>query len=197
MCSEWMLGTIAAYWASTPKWSSLSQSSSRWKVSLSTMRACDNFSGHPHFSWHNFSLSVGLPTFMHQPEDMNVTRNAPFTLTCVAVGPPDPVQIRWLRDGIADSDFHSSPSSYSVSGEAPTTHSSPLSISHNMSFPDTDQWVMIIWLSKSVSDGSYRTERRSDLTKVRFMLCALICTTCQRSCRSNFQKYKETFFFFY
>ena len=67
----------------------------------------------------------------------------------------------------------------------------------NMSFPDTDQWVMIIWLSKSVSDGSYRTERRSDLTKVRFMLCALICTTCQRSCRSNFQKYKETFFFFY
>ncbi|KAM8739208.1 tyrosine-protein kinase Mer [Acanthopagrus schlegelii] len=58
----------------------------------------------------------GLPTFMHQPEDMNVTRNAPFTLTCVAVGPPDPVQIRWLRDGIADSDFHSSPSSYSVSG---------------------------------------------------------------------------------
>uniref|UniRef100_A0A671YRE0 receptor protein-tyrosine kinase n=1 Tax=Sparus aurata TaxID=8175 RepID=A0A671YRE0_SPAAU len=58
----------------------------------------------------------GLPTFMHQPEDRNVTRNANFTLTCVAVGPPDPVQIRWLRDGIADSDFHSSPSNYTVSG---------------------------------------------------------------------------------
>ncbi|XP_073338018.1 tyrosine-protein kinase Mer [Pagrus major] len=58
----------------------------------------------------------GLPTFLHQPEDRNVTRNAPFTMTCVAVGPPDPVQIRWLRDGLADSDFHDSPSSYSVSG---------------------------------------------------------------------------------
>ncbi|XP_051233244.1 tyrosine-protein kinase Mer isoform X1 [Dicentrarchus labrax] len=58
----------------------------------------------------------GLPTFMHQPEDRNVTRNTPFTLTCEAVGPPDPVQIRWLRDGLPDSDFHNSPSSYSVSG---------------------------------------------------------------------------------
>uniref|UniRef100_A0A8P4GKC6 receptor protein-tyrosine kinase n=1 Tax=Dicentrarchus labrax TaxID=13489 RepID=A0A8P4GKC6_DICLA len=45
----------------------------------------------------------GLPTFMHQPEDRNVTRNTPFTLTCEAVGPPDPVQIRWLRDGLPDS----------------------------------------------------------------------------------------------
>uniref|UniRef100_A0A8C6WYR6 receptor protein-tyrosine kinase n=1 Tax=Neogobius melanostomus TaxID=47308 RepID=A0A8C6WYR6_9GOBI len=59
----------------------------------------------------------GLPTFIQQPEDRNVTRNVPFTLSCEAVGPPDPVQIRWLRDGSPDSDVHNSPSSYSVSGK--------------------------------------------------------------------------------
>uniref|UniRef100_A0A3Q3N8W0 receptor protein-tyrosine kinase n=1 Tax=Mastacembelus armatus TaxID=205130 RepID=A0A3Q3N8W0_9TELE len=58
----------------------------------------------------------GLPTFIHQPEDRNITRDTPFTLSCEAIGPPDPVQIRWLRDGLPDSDFHNSPSSYSVSG---------------------------------------------------------------------------------
>ncbi|XP_060895497.1 tyrosine-protein kinase Mer [Labrus mixtus] len=58
----------------------------------------------------------GLPTFLHQPEDRNVSRNTPFTLSCEAVGPPDPVQIRWLRDGLPNSDFHNSPSSYSISG---------------------------------------------------------------------------------
>uniref|UniRef100_A0A672HGX4 receptor protein-tyrosine kinase n=1 Tax=Salarias fasciatus TaxID=181472 RepID=A0A672HGX4_SALFA len=58
----------------------------------------------------------GLPTFIQQPEDKNVTRGAPFTLLCEAVGPPDPVQIRWLRDGFAKTDFHSSPSTYHVSG---------------------------------------------------------------------------------
>ncbi|XP_070696959.1 tyrosine-protein kinase Mer [Pempheris klunzingeri] len=58
----------------------------------------------------------GLPTFIHQPEDRNVTRNTPFTLSCEAVGPPEPVQIRWLRDGLPDSSFYNSPSSYLVSG---------------------------------------------------------------------------------
>ncbi|KAG7230122.1 hypothetical protein INR49_009842 [Caranx melampygus] len=58
----------------------------------------------------------GLPTFIHQPEDINITRGANFTLLCEAVGPPDPVKIRWLRDGIHVNDFHSSPSSYVVSG---------------------------------------------------------------------------------
>ncbi|XP_019125781.2 tyrosine-protein kinase Mer [Larimichthys crocea] len=58
----------------------------------------------------------GLPTFIHQPEDQNVTTNTPFTLTCEAVGPPDPVQIRWLRDGLPDNDIHNSPNSYTVSG---------------------------------------------------------------------------------
>ncbi|KAL6101692.1 mertk [Pungitius sinensis] len=58
----------------------------------------------------------GLPTFIDQPEDRNVTRNTPFTLSCDAVGPPDPVQIRWLRNGLLFRDFHNSNSTFSVSG---------------------------------------------------------------------------------
>ncbi|KAM7408931.1 hypothetical protein PAMA_002584 [Pampus argenteus] len=58
----------------------------------------------------------GLPTFMQQPEDRNITRNTSFTLSCEAVGPPDPVEIRWLRDGSPNSEFHISPSSFTVSG---------------------------------------------------------------------------------
>ncbi|XP_068424815.1 tyrosine-protein kinase Mer [Clinocottus analis] len=58
----------------------------------------------------------GLPTFIHQPEDKNVTRNTPFTLSCDAVGPPDPIKIRWFRDGLPDSDFRNSSDNYSVSG---------------------------------------------------------------------------------
>lgn len=61
--------------------------------------------------------SAGLPTFLQQPEDRNITRNTPFTLSCEAVGPPDPVKIRWLRDGLPDSDFQISPSTYFASGE--------------------------------------------------------------------------------
>ncbi|XP_022048031.2 tyrosine-protein kinase Mer [Acanthochromis polyacanthus] len=58
----------------------------------------------------------GLPTFLQQPEDMNITRDTPFMLSCEAVGPPDPVQIRWLRDGLPDSDSQNSPSNFSVAG---------------------------------------------------------------------------------
>ncbi|XP_032365283.1 tyrosine-protein kinase Mer-like [Etheostoma spectabile] len=72
----------------------------------------------------------GLPTFLYQPEDRNVTRHTPFMLSCEAVGPPDPVRIRWLRDGSPDSDFHNSPSSYSVSGETPPTQSLSPSFPH-------------------------------------------------------------------
>uniref|UniRef100_A0A8C5HRD2 receptor protein-tyrosine kinase n=1 Tax=Gouania willdenowi TaxID=441366 RepID=A0A8C5HRD2_GOUWI len=58
----------------------------------------------------------GLPTFIKQPEDKNITRGKPFSLSCEAVGPPDPVQIRWFRDGLPNSDLHNSPSSYHISG---------------------------------------------------------------------------------
>ncbi|KAK5853852.1 hypothetical protein PBY51_014975 [Eleginops maclovinus] len=69
------------------------------------------------FESQPISIEVeGLPTFIHQPEDRNVTRSKPFTLSCEAIGPPDPVQIRWLRDGLHDSEYQKSPSSYTVSG---------------------------------------------------------------------------------
>ncbi|KAM6956321.1 tyrosine-protein kinase Mer [Aplochiton taeniatus] len=58
----------------------------------------------------------GLPTFIRQPEDMNITRNTSFMLTCEAVGPPNPVRIRWLRNGVADGALDLSPSNYTVSG---------------------------------------------------------------------------------
>ncbi|KAM9364046.1 tyrosine-protein kinase Mer [Pholidichthys leucotaenia] len=58
----------------------------------------------------------GLPTFIHHPVDKNVTRGTPFSLTCEAVGPPDPVQIRWFQDGSPVSNFLRSPSNYSVQG---------------------------------------------------------------------------------
>ncbi|XP_067883710.1 tyrosine-protein kinase Mer isoform X2 [Heterodontus francisci] len=41
----------------------------------------------------------GLPSFIREPESKNVTRNAPFNLTCEAVGPPFPVDIYWLQNG--------------------------------------------------------------------------------------------------
>ncbi|KAL0178613.1 hypothetical protein M9458_027507, partial [Cirrhinus mrigala] len=40
-----------------------------------------------------------LPTFTIQPSDVNIRRNTPFTLTCEAVGPPNPVTIKWLHKG--------------------------------------------------------------------------------------------------
>ncbi|XP_061546563.1 tyrosine-protein kinase Mer [Phycodurus eques] len=58
----------------------------------------------------------GLPTFIQQPEDRNITKDTPFTLSCEAVGPPDPVNIRWLRDGIPDGAYYKSPSNYNVEG---------------------------------------------------------------------------------
>lgn len=71
------------------------------------------------FFQHNSAWCAGLPAFVHQPQDRNVTRGAPFNLSCEAVGPPDPVRIRWLRDGMYNSDrAEDSPSSFFVSGES-------------------------------------------------------------------------------
>ncbi|KAK0149835.1 Tyrosine-protein kinase Mer [Merluccius polli] len=58
----------------------------------------------------------GLPTFIRQPEDLSVRANTPFVLFCEAVGPPDPITIRWLRNGKPEGNLHSSPSNYTVPG---------------------------------------------------------------------------------
>lgn len=60
----------------------------------------------------------GLPHFIHQPEQLNVTRNSPFNLTCHAVGPPDPVEIYWFQNNIQiNQKPHISPSVLTVPGK--------------------------------------------------------------------------------
>ncbi|XP_038623388.1 tyrosine-protein kinase receptor UFO [Tachyglossus aculeatus] len=42
----------------------------------------------------------GLPFFSEEPEDLVVGAATPFNLSCSAQGPPDPVQLLWLQDGV-------------------------------------------------------------------------------------------------
>ncbi|CAG09483.1 unnamed protein product [Tetraodon nigroviridis] len=62
-------------------------------------------------------LVESQPIILEVEEDQNVTRGAPFTLTCEAVGSPGPIKIRWLRDGLPSNVSYDSPSSLLVSGE--------------------------------------------------------------------------------
>ena len=52
-------------------------------------------------NFHPPGLPVGLPFFVEEPQGLNVTRGAPFSLACNAVGPPQPVSIVWHKDGNA------------------------------------------------------------------------------------------------
>lgn len=66
----------------------------------------------------------GLPTFIIQPSDVNITRNTPFTLTCEAVGPPNPVTIKWLHKGKRFLESNQSSSIIPIEGvDAPTQFS--------------------------------------------------------------------------
>lgn len=62
-------------------------------------------------------LNTGLPTFTKQPSDVNVTRNSSFTLTCEAVGPPNPVTIMWLLNGQKLNQTSPSPSTITIQGK--------------------------------------------------------------------------------
>ncbi|XP_063793899.1 tyrosine-protein kinase receptor UFO [Pseudophryne corroboree] len=42
----------------------------------------------------------GLPLFTDEPQDMHVNPNVPFNLSCDAHGPPEPVSMIWLQDGV-------------------------------------------------------------------------------------------------
>ncbi|XP_051506694.1 tyrosine-protein kinase Mer-like isoform X2 [Myxocyprinus asiaticus] len=64
----------------------------------------------------------GLPTFTIQPSDVNITRNTPFTLTCEAVGPPNPVTIMWLHKGKRFLERNESSSTITVEGVVKPTH---------------------------------------------------------------------------
>ncbi|XP_066534561.1 tyrosine-protein kinase Mer [Hoplias malabaricus] len=66
----------------------------------------------------------GLPTFTKQPSDVNVTRNTSFSLTCEAVGPPNPVIIQWLQEGKKINQIGPSPNTVTIQGvDAPTRYS--------------------------------------------------------------------------
>ncbi|TTI76919.1 Tyrosine-protein kinase Mer [Bagarius yarrelli] len=67
---------------------------------------------------------AGLPTFIKQPSDVNVTRNSSFTLICEAVGPPNPVTIAWLLKGQKLNQTSLSPSTITIQGvDLPTQYS--------------------------------------------------------------------------
>ncbi|KAK9964925.1 hypothetical protein ABG768_006052 [Culter alburnus] len=66
----------------------------------------------------------GLPTFTIHPSNVNITKNTPFRLTCEAVGPPNPVTIKWLRNGERFEEGNESSSTITVEGvDAPTQFS--------------------------------------------------------------------------
>ncbi|XP_062979994.1 tyrosine-protein kinase Mer isoform X2 [Elgaria multicarinata webbii] len=61
-------------------------------------------------------LLEGLPYFSKQPQELNVTRNKPFRLTCHAVGPPQPVDIRWYWNSTQITEKAPSPSVLTMPG---------------------------------------------------------------------------------
>ncbi len=69
-----------------------------------------------HFTHLMFCSNPGLPTFIIQPSDVNITRNTSFTLTCNAVGPPNPVTIKWLHKGKRFAERNESSSTITIEG---------------------------------------------------------------------------------
>lgn len=63
------------------------------------------------------SFSLGVPFFTVEPKDLAVPPNAPFQLSCEAVGPPEPVTIVWWRGGTKVGGPAPSPSVLNVTGE--------------------------------------------------------------------------------
>lgn len=64
-------------------------------------------------------FSPGVPFFTVEPKDLAVPPNAPFQLSCEAVGPPEPVTIVWWRGGTKVGGPAPSPSVLNVTGEEP------------------------------------------------------------------------------
>ncbi|KAL4699831.1 hypothetical protein H8957_015984, partial [Semnopithecus entellus] len=62
---------------------------------------CLVFLGHRDFvSQPGYVGLEGLPYFLEEPEDRTVAANTPFNLSCQAQGPPEPVDLLWLRDAV-------------------------------------------------------------------------------------------------
>ncbi|XP_036874860.1 tyrosine-protein kinase receptor TYRO3 isoform X2 [Manis javanica] len=63
----------------------------------------------------------GVPFFTVEPKDLAVPPNAPFQLSCEAVGPPEPVTIVWWRGGTKVGGPAPSPSVLNVTGVTQST----------------------------------------------------------------------------
>ncbi|XP_019500621.1 PREDICTED: tyrosine-protein kinase receptor TYRO3 [Hipposideros armiger] len=63
----------------------------------------------------------GVPFFTVEPKDLAVPPNAPFQLSCEAVGPPEPVTIIWWRGGTKVGGPAPSPSVLNVTGVTQST----------------------------------------------------------------------------
>ncbi|XP_058397274.1 tyrosine-protein kinase receptor TYRO3 isoform X3 [Diceros bicornis minor] len=63
----------------------------------------------------------GVPFFTVEPKDLAVPPNAPFQLSCEAVGPPEPVTIVWWRGGTKVGGPAPSPSILNVTGVTQST----------------------------------------------------------------------------
>ncbi|XP_063287381.1 tyrosine-protein kinase receptor UFO isoform X2 [Pelobates fuscus] len=48
----------------------------------------------------------GLPFFTEEPQDLHTYSDVTFNLSCDASGPPDPVQVIWLQDGVPLNSLH-------------------------------------------------------------------------------------------
>uniref|UniRef100_UPI0037E79F32 tyrosine-protein kinase receptor TYRO3 n=1 Tax=Semicossyphus pulcher TaxID=241346 RepID=UPI0037E79F32 len=58
----------------------------------------------------------GVPHFLVEPQDVATLPNAPFNLTCAAVGPPKPVEVLWWFGGVQEGEPSPSPSVLQVQG---------------------------------------------------------------------------------
>ncbi|KAM6912838.1 tyrosine-protein kinase receptor TYRO3 [Xenentodon cancila] len=58
----------------------------------------------------------GVPHFLQEPRDVATFPNAPFNLSCGAVGPPEPVKVLWWLGGVQQGQPRPSPSILHVPG---------------------------------------------------------------------------------
>ncbi|KAM9354071.1 tyrosine-protein kinase receptor TYRO3 [Pholidichthys leucotaenia] len=58
----------------------------------------------------------GVPHFIQEPQDVATFPDAPFNLTCAAVGPPEPVEVLWWLGGVQVGEPGPSPSIVHIPG---------------------------------------------------------------------------------
>uniref|UniRef100_A0A8C9WCD3 receptor protein-tyrosine kinase n=1 Tax=Scleropages formosus TaxID=113540 RepID=A0A8C9WCD3_SCLFO len=67
---------------------------------MGSYRCVANFKGQETVSLVGYIQLEGLPHFSEEPRDILVVANVSLSLRCVAHGPPEPVRVIWLQDGV-------------------------------------------------------------------------------------------------